>query len=93
MIKRHTTLYINDITPLEFCGKNVGYQVNLNGAFELPFDIEPTTGEHDFKKCKGCKTILKELTKRLTERFEGKGKKRGFPYCCPYHSNLVKLKE
>lgn len=93
MIKRHTTFYVKDISPVEFCGKTVMYQMNLNGAFELPFEIEPTKGEHDFTTCKGCQKTLAELTKRLTEKFEGNQQKKGFPFCCSYHSNLVKVKE
>lgn len=93
MIKRHTTFYVKDISPVEFCGKTVMYQMNLNGAFELPFEIEPTKGEHDFTTCEGCQKTLAELTKRLTEKFEGNKQKKGFPYCCSYHSNLVKVKE
>ena len=93
MIKRHSTYYIGKITPVEFCGKTVMHQVNLDGIFELPFEIEPTKGEHDFTTCEGCQKTLTELTERLTEKFEGNKQKKGFPFCCSYHSNLVKVKE
>jgi len=93
MIKRHTTFFVNEIKPVELCGKTVMWQMDLNGAFELPFEIEPTKGEHDFTTCEGCKKTLTELTKRLTEKFEGNQQKKGFPFCCSYHSNLVKVKE
>lgn len=93
MIKRHTTFFVNEIKPVEFCGKTVMWQMDLNGAFELPFEIEQTKGEHDFTTCEGCQKTLAELTKRLTIKFEGNEQKKGFPFCCSYHSNLVKVKE
>jgi len=93
MINRHTTFFVNEIKPVEFCGKTVMWQMDLNGAFELPFEIEPTTGEHNYTTCEGCQKILTELTRRLTVKFEGNQQKKGFPFCCSYHSNLVKVKE
>ncbi|HUS86212.1 MAG TPA: hypothetical protein VMW76_03145 [Bacteroidales bacterium] len=92
MIKRHTTFYVNELKPVNFCGKVIGYEANVSG-FELPFEIELTKGEHDFNKCIECKKNLNELTKRLKEKFEGNENKKGFPFCCPYHSNLIKVKE
>jgi len=93
MINRHTTFFVNEIKPLEFCGKIVAWDVGLNGAFELPFEIEPTTGEHDYTTCEGCKKTLTELTKTLTKKFNGNEQKKGFPFCCSHHSNLVKVKQ
>ena len=93
MINRHTTFFVNEIKPVEFCGKSVIWQVELNGAFELPFEIEPTTGEHNYTTCEGCQKNLAALTKRLTVKFEGNQQKKGFPYCCSYHSKLRNVKE
>lgn len=93
MKERYTTYYVNKIKPVDFCGKPVLWELNLSGAFELPFQIESTEGEHDFNKCKGCKENLNELIKRLKGKFEGSENKQGFPFCCSYHSNLVKVKE
>jgi len=95
MINRHTTLFVKDIKPIEFCGKLVMWQMDLNGEFEKPFEIAPTTGEHDFNTCEGCQKILKELIKRLTEKFEGNHKNgaKPFPFCCTHHSELTKLKK
>jgi hypothetical protein len=94
MINRHTTFFTKDIKRIEFCGKPVMWQMDTNGAFELPFEIEPTTGEHDFNTCEVCQKNLKELIKRLTEKFEGKHKDgaKPFPFCCTPHSELTKLK-
>jgi hypothetical protein len=95
MINRHTTFFVKDIKPIEFCGKPVMWQMDLNGAFEKPFETQPTEGEHDFKTCEGCQKTLKELIKRLTEKFEGNHKDgaKPFPSCCTQHSELTKLKE
>lgn len=95
MINRHTTFFVKDLKPIEFCGKPVMWQVDVNGAFEKPFETQPTEGEHDFNTCEGCQKTLKELIKRLTERFEGNHKDgaKPFPFCCTHHSELTKLKE
>lgn len=93
MINRHTTFFVNEVKPVEFCGKSVIWQVELNGAFELPFEIEPTTGEHNYTTCEGCQKNLAALTKRLTVKFEGNQQKQGFPFCCSYHSKLKNVKE
>ncbi len=93
-IIRHTTLYIKGIKPIELCGKTVMWEVDLTGAFELPFMIEPTKGEHDYNKCEGCKKHLPELIQRFKNSFNGKVvSKKAFPNCCPAHSKLLKVKE
>lgn len=95
MINRHTTFFVKDLKPIEFCGKPVMWQMDINGAFEKPFETQPTEGEHDFTTCEGCQKTLKELLKRLTEKFEGSHKDgaKPFPFCCTHHSELTKLKE
>jgi hypothetical protein len=95
MINRHTTFFVKDLKPIEFCGKPVMWQMDINGAFEKPFETQPTEGEHDFNTCEGCQKTLKELIKRLTEKFEGSHKDgaKPFPFCCTHHSELTTLKE
>jgi hypothetical protein len=93
MIKRHTTFYVNELKPIDFCGKTVMWQMDLNGAYETPFKTQPTKGEHDFNTCEGCQSTRKELIQRLTEKFNGTEQKQGFPFCCSHHSNLTKVKE
>lgn len=90
--KRHKTFYVNSITPIDFCGTTY-WEMNLNGAFELPFKIEPTEGEHDFNKCEGCQKSLAHITKWLRVKFDGDKNKQGFPFCCSMHANLVKIPE
>lgn len=92
MIKRHTSLFIDELTPLNFCGKAIGYYAKNVSSFELPFEINPTTGEHDFNNCEGCKKNLNELTVQFSSKFAGNKEKLPFPLCCTYHSNLVKVK-
>lgn len=92
MIKRHITFYTNELKPLNYCGKVIGYEAAVS-SFELPFEVEPTKGEHDFNKCEGCQRNLKVLTANFTEKFNGNKDKKGFPFCCSNHSNLLKFKE
>jgi hypothetical protein len=93
MIKRKTTFYVNKITPMEFCGRQVIWEMDLEGTFELPFEIEPTEGEHDFNKCENCQQYLKDLREAFTIKYEGNDKNLAFPLCCQHHSHLAKLKD
>src|SRR5690349_6715645 len=93
MMNRHTTFYLEDIKSVEFCGKTIWWNLT-GGAYEVPFEISPTEGGHDFNKCPTCSKNLNELIKRLTEKFEGKNSnKKPFPFCCAGHSNLANVKE
>ena len=81
-------------TPIDYCGKIWGFMLETEQGFLAePKKTEPTKGEHDFNTCANCQNTRKELIKKLTEKFNGKGLKQGFPFCCPYHSNLTKVKE
>ncbi|MCA6361698.1 MAG: hypothetical protein IM638_01555 [Bacteroidetes bacterium] len=93
MRERHFSFDVERITPLKMCGKVVMYEFKTSGGFEYPFEIQPTKGEHDFSTCEKCQKSLSDLTKRFTEKFNGNKQKKGFPLCCPYHSNLVNIKE
>jgi hypothetical protein len=82
------------IEPINFCGKNIGWILSSkDGLFIPPSEIQPTKGEHDFTTCEGCQKSLAVFTERLTEKFEGNNERMAFPFCCPYHSNLVKVIE
>jgi hypothetical protein len=89
----HNTAYVRKITPIDLCGKTIMWQLSLDGVFTVPFEIEPTKGKHDYNQCATCKKNIARLTKELTERLEGTTNKKGFPFCCPGHSNLPKVKE
>lgn len=88
-MNRHTNFSIKEIKTLEFHGKIIGFHITGIG-FELPFETQPTLGEHDFNNCESCKGILTELKNRLTDKYEGKqANKLPFPFCCPQHSKLT----
>lgn len=93
MNERHTTFYIKDFNTVNFCGKPAIIQMDLNGAYELPFATTSTEGTHDYNSCEGCQNTHKVLIKRLSIKFNGTEKKKAFPFCCEYHSNLLKVKE
>lgn len=91
-MQRKTTFYVNKIRPIEYFDKIV-WQLSLNGAFELPVEVNATKGVHDYKICDECQITLKQITKTLTDKFEGKGETAPFPFCCEAHSNLLKFEE
>jgi hypothetical protein len=92
MLKRHIKLFAKDFKELEHCDKVIGYEASVS-AFELPFEIDPTEGEHDYTKCDQCLHALQQITGFLKAKFDGNEKQKGFPYCCPNHTNLIKLKD
>lgn len=93
MAKRHTTIDILSLKAVNFCGKTIGWEAEAS-FYEVPFEIEPTTGEeHDYKNCEKCSLNLATFTKNLQERFEGSLEAPGFPLCCSYHANLAKVSE
>ncbi len=82
------------LTPIDFCGKTWGWMLETERGFLAePKETEPTIGEHDFNTCDSCQSTHKELIKRLTEKFNGTERNKGFPFCCSQHSNLIKVKE
>ena len=91
MTERHTSFFVKDIESIKFCGTTV-LNLQLDGAFEIPFETEPTEGAHDFRTCENCQKYLAKAEEILTERFNGTGMQKGFPYCCEPHSKLVTLK-
>lgn len=92
MKNRHTTIYYNKAEPLNFCGKVIGFQANVI-KYEIPFEIEPTKGEHDFTTCEICQKQIGDITEKLTLIFEGNKQKIGFPFCCDVHKGLLNFKE
>lgn len=92
-IEINNTVYVNKVTPIDLCGKTIMWQLSLDGVYTVPFEIDPTPGKHDYKKCDQCQKSIAELTKSFIERFNGNANKKGFPFCCVLHGNLPKLKE
>lgn len=78
------TFYVEDFEEIDVCGRTfISFD---GGAYQLPFDIKPAEGEHNYSTCKGCNTqrqhIIDEI-KRVNK----------FPLCCDGHKKLHKLKE
>lgn len=91
-MNRHKTYFVDSINTYKFC--NTEFYEMVGSSYEIPFETKPTEGEHDYTKCEGCKKNLHDITNILKIRFDGNGTdKKGFPFCCTYHSNLVKIKE
>lgn len=93
MKKRKPIYHVTNIKPINLCGETLFYQVSSDGKYEIPFAIEPTSGEHDYNKCDTCQKTIEKLTIELKLDFTGFNGKRAFPNCCDHHSNLTKLKE
>lgn len=87
------SIHLDNFTPFQLCDDSPEWYRADIYTFEQPFEIEPTTGKHDFNTCEGCQQNLKQIETYLTQRFEGTNERPGFPFCCPQHSHLVKEKE
>lgn len=84
------------LTPIDFCGKTWGWMLETEQGFLAePKETKPTTGKHDFNTCEGCQNNRKTLVNNLSAKFTGTHKKdaKPFPFCCPWHENLIKVKE
>lgn len=55
--------------------------------YALPYPIQPTTGEHDYRHCESCQANYKQMIGLL------KKKVKKFPNCCDSHKRLLTLKE
>ena len=55
--------------------------------YALPYPIDPTIGEHDYRKCDSCKNTHKTIVELL------KKKVKKFPNCCEAHKKLLSLKD
>jgi|GEM_PF-3161798 hypothetical protein len=91
MKNRYIHFNADGIKPINFCGETIMWEVTVDGGYEVPYEIEPIIGEHDFNICETCQKVLTVTTKQLTDRFNGNAKAAGFPYCCQWHSNLVNV--
>lgn len=91
MINPNIKFYVSDYKEIDFGGK-VGYELT-GSAYALPFEIEPTKGEHNYTTCEGCKTNLANYKKNLQDKYEGREGNNPFPICCEGHSKLPTLNE
>lgn len=84
---------VKKITPINFCGQTIIWELEVEGVFMAPREIDFTLGEHDFNDCKTCQNTLVEISRMLRKRFEGGGSIQPFPYCCNGHRKLAKHKD
>lgn len=89
--KRTKIFTAKNISVFEACGHKF-YQIDIESEYEQPFMIAPIKGKHDLESCDNCQEEFTELEEWFTKKFKGTGEKRGFPFCCKAHKNLLKLK-
>lgn len=78
------TFYIDNVEEIDVCGSKF---ITLDGgAFQLPYDIKPAKGEHNYSTCEGCKTQREHIAEVIS-------KENKFPNCCEAHKKLHLLKE
>ena len=72
---------------LEAKAGNRTYAYGEGTFYALPYPIQPTTGEHDYRHCESCQAVHKQMVDLL------KKKVKKFPNCCDSHKRLLTLKE
>lgn len=83
-MERDSHFFVDSFKTIKYCNTEI---VELTGsAFQLPYETEPTKGEHDYNTCENCKKSFKIIFDLITVRFAK------FPLCCAGHSNLAKAK-
>lgn len=88
MIKRKFHFVAKEPERIKLCDGSYIYQFKVDGVYEPPFEIPPTTGEHDFNKCDKCQQSIVFLTTWFRELYEGKQDRSAFPNCCEGHKKL-----
>jgi hypothetical protein len=91
MFERHILPFFSEISQFNFCDGQEGFTAKAS-IFEVPFEISPTIGRHNFETCQDCQNYIAKVTIDLNEYYTGKRNTRAFPNCCKQHKNLVKLK-
>ncbi|WP_282043314.1 hypothetical protein [Winogradskyella flava] len=82
-MNRHKTFLIDSIK--EYCFLDSKFVQFKGGEYEVPFETNPTDGEHTLESCKSCQKEWQRLCNELSEKFDK------FPNCCKYHSKLNEL--
>lgn len=91
MSKRQRTVYFNNLKTIDYCGKPAMYQMDVTGIYEVPFEVDPVEGEHDYRTCNKCQENYKSMVSSSNEQFNGLGENEPFPLCCADHRELLKL--
>jgi len=88
---RNCVVFAENITPIDFCGKPIMWELNGIRVYELPYETESTRGEHDFNTCENCQKNLQYYKEAFQLRFNGTKEKVGFPLCCNGHKELAEF--
>jgi len=86
---RNTHISAKEISVIDFCGVPIIWGFHNIDMYDPPIETKPTIGSHDYNNCKECQTHIERITTGLRNKYEGNSEKKGFPFCCPFHSNLV----
>lgn len=92
MINRRIHFEVTEPEHIKLCDGSYMYQFKVDGVYELPFEIPPTTGEHDFNECKNCQKTIGFLTKWFRDLYKGRKGRSAFPNCCEGHKKLYRAK-
>lgn len=74
--------FAKTVKVIKYC--NTEIFLFTGSGFELPTEVQPTLGEHDFNKCENCMGTHKKVFNQIKKRFDV------FPLCCTHHAKLVK---
>ncbi|MDJ1495154.1 hypothetical protein QNI19_19600 [Cytophagaceae bacterium DM2B3-1] len=82
-MQRQVTFH-GPIKVIKFC--NATFFQFSGGAFEYPFPVLPTKGEHDYNTCDACKLLQRSIVEDIKRHF------KKFPNCCKLHKKLRDVK-
>lgn len=74
-----------NLKPINYTCGSRNYNMFVASVVCNPYEIVPTEGEHDYRKCEGCQ----RNRKLLVEAFQKRAKV--FPLCCEFHRKLLTL--
>lgn len=93
MTNRHTALYGCKFSQIKIDNNTLGWKVDIEGAYEKPFETEPPEQEYDYLNSNECVQLLKDTKQYLENRFKGLDNKNEFPFCCSEHEKLLEINE
>ncbi|MFC7773316.1 hypothetical protein [Flavobacterium sp. GCM10027622] len=78
------TFYIDTAEEIDICGSK--FITLEGGAYQLPYDVKPAEGEHNYSTCEGCRKKRQKLIKEIKRANK-------FPLCCDGHKKLHLLEQ
>lgn len=76
--------YIDSLEEIEVCGSK--FFSFGGGAFQLPYDIQPADGEHNYSVCSGCTKQREHIINEIKRVYK-------FPNCCEWHKKLHQFRD